>query len=379
MPKTTLKYQVGYKFYHYEIVDIVTHEYKNGRTYKKYVLKCLNCGLTVERNSSDIGKEIRCSECVRRMEYSRYNVGDIVNGLEILEKRPTIRPNGRLQKAYLCKCVVDGYVSIHNEDNLTAGKGCAVCAGKRIVQGINDINTVAPWFGALLANQEDGYKYGIGSHTKVQFKCPYCGTLTHPIAIYNVYIAKHITCHKCGDNVSMPEKMMYSLLEQLDVDFEYQKDFNWSCRKIYDFYIKDMNMIIETHGLQHYRDDLNGSWGTPEEVKQNDKFKKENAISHGIGNYLEIDCSISQPLKLIESYKLALANYFNLDNIDFNKIILDSSKSFCIRAGDLWNEGNHNTSSIAYILHLTEQTIKKYLKILTEIGYLNINYPIKNI
>ena len=66
----------------------------------------------------------------------------------------------------------------------------------------------------------------------------------------------------------------------------------------------------------------------------------------------------------------------NLNFIDFNKIILESSKSFCVKAGDLWNKGDHDTSSIAHILHLTEQTIKKYLKTLTAIGYLNISYPI---
>lgn len=378
MPKVTLKYEIGYKFYNYEIVGIARHKY-NGKTCTNYIVKCLKCGTEVERRSCDIGKDIKCSGCKKNMEYYRFNVGDVVNGLEIIEKQKKIRSNGVPQRAYLCKCVIDSYTSVHTEDNLLKGKGCAVCAGIVIMRGINDINTVAPWLGELLENKDDGYKYGVYSHKKLKFKCPYCGTLTKPMKIYNVYIAKHITCRKCGDGVSMPEKIMYGLLEQLKINFEYQKQFDWSCGKFYDFYIKDISMIIETHGLQHYRDDLNGNWGNPEEIKQNDEFKKNNAINNCIKNYLEIDCSNPSPLNLINIYKNTLSVYWDLNDIDFDKIVLESSKSFCIKAGDLWNSGNHDVSSIAEILRLNVQTIRKYLKTLTKIGYLNINYPIKKI
>jgi Fic family protein len=72
-------------------------------------------------------------------------------------------------------------------------------------------------------------------------------------------------------------------------------------------------------------------------------------------------------------YQNNMPKYFDLSKIDFNQIILDSSKSFCIKAGDLWNGGDHDVSSIANKLHLTKHTIKRYLKTLTTIGYLNID------
>ena len=359
MPKTTHKYPDGYRFYNYEVVGIANHQY-NGRTYSKYIIKCLKCGEITERNVTEVGKDIKCRGCVRNMEYYRYNVGDVVNG--------------KTQRAYLCRCVVDGYTSVHSEDNLLKGKGCPVCGGTIIVKGINDINTVAPWLGDLLENKDDGYELGVGCHTKRRFRCPHCGTLTKPIAIYNVFYNKHISCRKCGDGISMPEKIMYGLLEQLGVDFSYQKTFKWSDGKIYDFYIPTYNMIIETHGLQHYRQNLNGNWGTSEEIQQNDRFKKNNAINNGICSYVEIDCSKSDPLHLIDTYKYNMSMYFDLSNIDFNQIILDSSKSFCIKAGDLWNSGSHDISFISSKLHLTKRTIKRYLKTLDVIGYLNINY-----
>ena len=219
MPKTTRKYNVGDQFCYYEIIGIANHKWKN-RTYSKYILKCLKCGEIVERNSSDVEKDIKCPGCIRNMEFYRYNIGDIVNGLEILEKHRQVRSNGKTQRAYLCRCIVDGYTSIHSEDNLLKNKGCPVCAGIIIMHGVNDINTVAPWLGDLLENKEDGYLYGTNSHKKLRFKCPHCGTLTKPIAIYNIYCAKHVSCRKCGDGISTPEKLMYGVLEYLQIDFE---------------------------------------------------------------------------------------------------------------------------------------------------------------
>lgn len=376
MSRATQKYPVGYQYGHYEVIGTVQYKYgTRGRTYSKYAIRCLRCGEIIERNSSDVGKDIRCPGCERNMGYYRYNVGDVINGLEILEKQKQTRSNGKTQRAYLCKCVVDGYTSVHSEDNLLKGRGCPVCCGVIIVQGINDINTVAPWLGDLLEHKEDGSTIGVGSHEKRRFRCPHCGELTKPIAIYNIFYNKHISCKKCGDGISMPEKIMYGLLEQLCVDFDYQRTFKWSNRKIYDFYIKDKNMIIETHGLQHYRTSANGSWCAPEDIKTNDEFKKKNALNNGICYYIEIDCSKSDPLHLIQTYTNTLSEHFDLSNVDFDKIVFESSRSFCVKAGDLWNGGDHDISSIANKLHLTKQTIKRYLNTLSKIGYLNINYP----
>ncbi|MEM5599205.1 hypothetical protein AAHB53_28045 [Niallia circulans] len=58
---------------------------------------------------------------------------------------------------------------------------------------------------------------------------------------------------KCSDGFSIPEKFMFNLLDYLQVDFDYQKVFDWSLGKRYDFYIPMLNCIIETHGAQHYQ------------------------------------------------------------------------------------------------------------------------------
>jgi hypothetical protein len=136
-------------------------------------------------------------------------------------------------------------------------------------------------------------------------------------------------------------------------------------------------MIIETHGRQHFENIPTSNWGELKDVQDNDRFKKDIALQNGIKKYITIDCSSLNPLFVVDMCKNNIGAYFDLTNIDFNTIILDSSKSFCIKAGELWNQGNHNITSVAEILRLSERTIRGYLKTLTKIGYLNINYPIK--
>jgi ssDNA-binding Zn-finger/Zn-ribbon topoisomerase 1 len=373
------KYEIGYKFSQYEIIDTISRPRPNGKNRYLYVLKCLNCGTLIEREEYLIGKDIQCKECKKNMVYSRFNVGDIVNDLLILEKRPITRNKyNTIMRAYLCRCLKDGYTSIHTEDNLLKGNGCPVCAGTIIMRGVNDINTVAPWLGDLIVDKDEGYKYGIGSHSKVVFRCPHCGTLTKPIAIYNVYNSKRVPCRKCSDGISMPEKLMYGILEQLNIDFEYQKQFSWSCGKFYDFYIPDKNMIIETHGKQHFEDIPASKWGKLQDVQDNDSFKKDIALQNGIKQYVTIDCSSLNPLVVMEACMYEVGLCFDLTGVDCNAIILNSSRSFCIKAGDLWNQGNYNVYSIAKILRLSDGTIRRYLRTLNKIGYLNINYPVKN-
>ena len=378
MRKQIFNYEVGYKFYQYEIIDRISRPVSRGRFRYLYVLRCLKCGVIIEREEYQIDKEIKCRECMRRMEYSKYNIGDIVNGLEIIEKRPQFREKyNQIIPAYLCRCIKDGYESDHLESNLNKGKGCAVCAGNLIVKGINDINTIAPWLGELLADKNDGYKYGIGSKTKLRFKCPNCGTITKPTDIYSVYINRRIKCPKCSDGVSMPEKILYSMLDAVNEKFDYQKNFEWLNNRYYDFYIPNKNMIIETHGSQHYKNISHTKWDSLEEIQENDYLKRETAINNGIKNYLEIDCSDSSPFNLIKKYKNELKNYYDFRNIDENEIVKNAVKSFCIKTGDIWNDGLYDIDEISKLLKLNQSTIRTYLKILNKINYLNIPYPIK--
>lgn len=47
--------------------------------------------------------------------------------------------------AYKCKCNICNHISIKMESDILCGKGCPCCAGKTVVEGINDIPTTASW------------------------------------------------------------------------------------------------------------------------------------------------------------------------------------------------------------------------------------------
>ena len=138
-----------------------------------------------------------------------------------------------------------------------------------------------------LVNKEDT-KYSLKSGKKIKVVCPKCG-MEYTIKVCH-FVEIGCKCPKCSDGISYPNKYMYCVVEQLVDKFSTEKKFEWSNGKKYDFYIKELNCIIEAHGRQHYED---CSWSTAKEQQKNDKYKYELAKINGIENYIVIDCRIS--------------------------------------------------------------------------------------
>lgn len=205
-----------------------------------------------------------------------------------------------------------------------------------------------------------------GSGRKYKFKCPRCSTLkeVEPKTI----LRQGFSCSKCGDGISYPEKFMFNLLEQLDLNFETQKKFNWADGKLYDFYLPSFNLIIETHGLQHY--DGWGTMGNSEEIKENDRIKEFMAKNNGIPTYVVVDCRDSSLKWMKDSIlKSELSDIFNLSKIDWLKCHEYSCSSLIKLSCDLWNRGIKSASEIGIKLSFSATTISKYLKKGYEIGW----------
>jgi len=147
-----------------------------------------------------------------------------------------------------------------------------------------------PEIAKLVLNKELSYQLTHGSGKKVDFVCG-CGKIIKDKTVHTV-VRRGLSCPECSDGISYPEKFMFNLLDQLDIDFESQKIFNWSENKRYDFYIPKYDCIIETHGLQHYKH--TGFDRTLEEEQRNDDLKEKLAKENGIENYIVIDCRKSE-------------------------------------------------------------------------------------
>lgn len=166
--------------------------------------------------------------------------------------------------------------------------------------------------------------------------------------------------------------MLTSILSQLKIDFEVEKKFGKSNYR-YDAYVEidDKKYVFEAHGRQHYDKGFNFKNSTPNDVKRNDKKKKEFAEENGLV-YIEIDCKFSTYEHLSNSFNFALKDIFNLSNVDLKYAYENSMSSKMIEACKIWNENqNINPREIGVMLNVSNVTIRTYLKRGYQLGICN--------
>ena len=169
---------------------------------------------------------------------------------------------------------------------------------------------------------------------------------------------------------------MYSALKQLNLKFITQlskTNFEWCENKKYDFYLSDYNIIIETHGEQHYEESRRGR--SLKEEQENDKLKEKLALSNGIKHYIVIDCRKSE-LEWIKNSILdsELGNIFDLSDIDWLKCeefaLNNLIKEICT-----YKKDNPNISilEMANIFGYERHTIGRWLKRGSLLGWCEYN------
>ena len=298
--------------------------------------------------------------------------------------------NKRKWKWYKYQCNKCGYHDGWIEENklIKCHRGCSCCSGRTVVEGINDIPTTAPWMVKYFqGGYEEAKKYTRTSKKYITPICPNCGCINDkPMLIYNIF-KFGFNCF-CEGGGSYPEKVVYFLLKQLNINYIYQytkKHSNWCGKYKYDFYFKLNNeeYIIETQGMQHYKGGFENCGGrTLEEEQENDILKKELAIHNGIKseNYIVIDCRYSE-FEFIKNNIInsKLCDIFDLKNVDWIDIEEYSRKSLIKQVCNYWNEHNEinnedlTTTIIGNIFNLNRNTITKYLKIGSNLNWCNYN------
>ena len=221
-------------------------------------------------------------------------------------------------------------------------------------------------------NIEDTLKYSLGSGEYVLTKCLDCN-YEKMIKVYNL-VNHGLGCNKCGDGVSMPEKVMINVLEQLRETFKIQLSkttFKWCNNYRYDLYINKINGICEVMGIQHY-EETNGKWETVKEIQENDINKEVLAKENGITNYIILDCRHSNvnwiKNSILNSDLPKLLN-FKEEDIDWVKCDEAGCTNLVKVACNLWNEGIKSTIKIGKDLNLSSGAIRNYLKKGTKLGW----------
>lgn len=267
-----------------------------------------------------------------------------------------------------CQCKCGNIIQVAGVQ-LTRKKGIKTCSKCHVIDGKNDIPSIAPWMEKYFKNKEDIYKYTYGSGKKVLVQCPDCGKEKY-VTIKDLYNNKSIGCI-CSDSVSYPEKFVFSFLEQLKLDFQYQYSPEWIEKKRYDFYIASKNLIIEVDGgIGHGHRHTFGNRSI-QELVEIDKYKEEQALKHNL-KVVRINAYPSTYEILVNSIKKELSYYFDINKVDFlecNKFGLSNIvKEICIQ----WD----NINNIRFFVDkykLSDVTIRNYLKKGANLGWCNYN------
>lgn len=246
---------------------------------------------------------------------------------------------------------------------------CPYCSNQKVLIGYNDMWTTNPELAKLLADSEDGFKYMQTSERKIDWICQECNNVIKGKRIGNIK-NRGLFCPSCSDNLSFPEKFMYSLLRVTGIDFIYNETLSWTNNFRYDFYLPEYNWIIEVHGKQHYGSGFEALGGrTLVEEQENDNAKEQLARENGIDKYIIIDARIATTTHI--SLGISTSDLLHLigKNVDYVKIGQMANKTLVVEACDLWNSGIRNSCEIAEKMRLERSTISSYLKRGAEIGW----------
>lgn len=224
----------------------------------------------------------------------------------------------------------------------------------------NRIADCKPEWISYLANPNDAYYFSIQSNEPIRIKCPICGHEDTVIVGNWFYQGKK--CSVCSDGISFPEKIMMSILKQLNIDYIYQAgkkrgNLIWAKGFRYDFMftIADNNYLIEMDGRQH------------EDMKQQFIDKEKDLLaSQNNFHLIRIDCGYKnkERLSFIKNSILNsdLSNLLSLDKIDWKQCGQFATSTFIETVCSLWEDNGLSIKSIINKVGLSHQTIWKYLK-----------------
>ena len=354
------------------ILKLIKYNAKNGKIeveYKGEIQESLLTTLVASNLTYIIG--------IRSRKY-KYNIGDIIDGkIKITKQFRKINNCNQVIKSYEYECLKCGNKDSITQGMISLGCSCNVC-GKhfnKVMYGVNSLADTNPEVIQYLANKEDAKKYSKGTHKKIKWICKDCGQ-NKMLSPYT-FIENGIMCNRCSDGKSMPNKIMFSILQQLlENNFENEKLFKWckfnkynSDKKqigYYDFYfeLNGNKYIIEMDGeLGHGRDT---TYSSSEETIYIDNMKDELAKEHNI-EVIRIQCPNNIDIIKQNILNSKLSTIFDLTIIKWNECLKYSSSSLVITAINYYNNGMV-VSEIEKLMKISDTTVRKYLKCGKEMG-----------
>lgn len=249
--------------------------------------------------------------------------------------------------------------------NFNKGRRCSYCNIRKKIHYKDSLAYKYPQIAKMIAIKEnnltfdDCYNIGCSSRKKFYFKCLECDMIsTKKHSLNEINNKGYYSCGYCSDGISIPNKFMTNILNQLNIKFEPEySPYYFRNSQHVDFLLIDYNIIIEMDGnygnhtkeYDYWRDFLNMKYGGYKTIRI--KLFDNNKYSNDTLNYIKE-----------QIIKSELSNIFDLNNISWEMIWEQCQNSLCIKTWELWNSDIHDIIKISEELKLSPGTVYKYLK-----------------
>ena len=319
-----------------------------------------------------------CKECMKK--YKEYTKENFVEELHKLHPHINLTSEFvsiRDPASFSCE-ICDNEWTVRAGSLIGYGKkkptGCAVCSGKRLGPPPKYVNSI--WADPIYSKEWAKYfdeefmkTHTIQSNDYVDIPCPDCGKNKH-IKICNLH-HRGFRC-SCNSKTSYPNRFMYSVFNQLKIEYEPEYHRNWTDGKRYDICNEEFSLIVENHGPQHYEDGFYKNRNLEEEQK-NDAYKYELAKDNGFKNYVVLDCRKSE----IHWIKNSIMNSilpqlfgFTESDIDWDLADRDAVKNIVKEVCLEWEkEKSYDYSIVGDKFRISKNTVQDYLVIGAKHGW----------
>ena len=230
----------------------------------------------------------------------------------------------------------------------------------------NRVADVRPDLVRYFVNLSDAYRYSAYNKALVEVICPICKR--KKLQRVNNLCSQGFFCDMCSDGVSLPNKIMYCILEQCKINFINEaskaKGFDWIVKQYrYDFY-------FQTSNGKHVLIEMDGGFHRKEDQQLIDNEKNDLAKNNGY-ELIRIDCQYNgDPLDYIKPNILnsELKNILPLHIVNWDLCRQFLKTSFMQDACKLWEVNEYSVGEIAKKLNVSNMTVITYLKRGKEFG-----------
>lgn len=294
---------------------------------------------------------------------------------EIAIKAPNVQVDGQYISSktkilHTCKICLHKWSSTPND--VLHGYGCPVCAHRVIGNAPEYKNSIwaseyKNYFSKYLTEKQMK-QYMPNSTDLIEVPCPDCGNIkrTKPV----ILLRQGLGCI-CGDNTSYPNKFVFNVLKQLNIDASTEYTPKWANGKRYDVYLPYYNIIIENHGLQHYEEQHSTIFKSLQEEQENDILKKNLAFKNNISKYIVLDCRKSSlewiKKSIIES---DLLNILKVNELSINwEHANEFAMSNLVHEAAILFENNYSVSDISKTFGKHVKTIRRWIHTAYNLGW----------